>query len=292
MDYCKLVKVDANDINVYAEGKGELTIVFMSGSGVTSPVLEYSMLYRKLTDRYRVAVVEKAGYGFSGHASTKRTVENMVEESRKALRLSGIEPPYVLAPHSYSGFEAVWWANTYPEEVKAVLGIDMGIPDMALLQAKEFPDNKKQKTLEKYYNFLSVVAKQGFISKLLKNKTVNVSGLISGNWLTEEEKKLYSELFYKNLCNPEIKEEAFLMTENAEKACNSGVLRCPACFFISNMKSPVKSMTWQEAGVAYAKKCGGEYHISDKGHLMYTIIPDEMAETFKAFLEKLVIKEE
>ena len=56
------------------------------------------------------------------------------------------------------------------------------------------------------------------------------------------------------------------------------------------MKSPVKSMTWQEAGIAYAKKCGGEYHLSDQGHFMYAKIPDKMAETFKTFLSNLAIK--
>ena len=119
--YGNLVNVGKNQLNIYTEGTGKIAIVFMSGSGITSPVLEYRILYRKLSDQYRIAVVEKAGYGFSGHASTKRTVENMVQESRKALRLSGIKPPYILAPHSYSGFEAVYWANTHPEEIQAVL---------------------------------------------------------------------------------------------------------------------------------------------------------------------------
>ena len=96
--------------------------------------------------------------------------------------------------------------------------------------------------------------------------------------------------FYKNMRNPEINEEAIRMTENAKKAHATGVLKCPACFFISNMKSPVKTMTWQEAGIAYAKKCGGEYHLSDQGHFMYAKIPDKMAETFKTFLNNSMIK--
>ena len=191
--YGSAVSVNGSDINVYTEGEGTLTIVIMSGSGVTSPVLEYSILYKKLSDTYRVAVVEKCGYGLSGPAATERTVKNMVEESRTALHLSGIEPPYVLAPHSYSGFEAVWWANTYPDEVRAVLGIDMGIPDMALLQAKEFPDEKKKKTLERYYRFLSVIAKQGLLARLLENRTVNASHMLSGNSLSDEEKELYKK---------------------------------------------------------------------------------------------------
>lgn len=258
--YGKIQRVNGNDINIYTEGTGKFTIVIMSGSGVTSPVLEYKTLYKRLADEYRVAVVEKPGYGLSGHAVTDRTVENMVDESRETLRLAGILPPYILAPHSYSGFEAVYWANTYPDEVKAVLGIDMGIPDMALLQAQALSEDKKKRMLEKYDKFLALIQKRGVISKLIRNKTVNASGLISGSSLSDKEKELYTELFYKNIRNQEIKEEAIRMTENAKKAQATGVLKCPVCFFISNMRSPVKSMTWQEAGIAYAKKCGGEYH--------------------------------
>ena len=288
--YGTIQKANGNDINIYTEGTGKFTIVMMSGSGVTSPVLEYRTLYKKLADQYRIAVVEKPGYGLSGHAVTERTVENMVDESREALRLAGILPPYILAPHSYSGFEAVYWANTYPDEVKAVLGIDMGIPDMALLQAEALPEDKKKQMLEKYDKFLAVIQKRGLMAKLAKNKTVNASGLISGNALSDREKELYTVLFYKNMRNPEINEEAIRMTENAKKAHATGVLKCPACFFISNMKSPVKTMTWQEAGITYAKKCGGEYHLSDQGHFMYAKIPDKMAETFKTFLNNLAIK--
>ena len=60
--YGKIQKVNGNEINIYTEGTGEFTIVIMSGSGVTSPVLEYKMLYKRLADEYRIAVVEKPGY--------------------------------------------------------------------------------------------------------------------------------------------------------------------------------------------------------------------------------------
>lgn len=286
MIYGNKVKVNDTFLNVYTEGNKSPTIVFLSGSGVTSPVLEYKPLYRKMSDTYRIAVIEKAGYGLSGSMTTKRTVENLVAESREALKLSGINPPYILAPHSYSGFEAIWWANNYPEEVKAVLGIDMGFPNMALAQAKEISEDHKKKMVQQQRKLLSVIAKQGFVSKLVRNKTVNVSGLMTSNELTDDEKKLYQELFYRNLLNEEISEEALLMTENAVKADKSGILRCPGCFYISSMKSHVKSITWQEAGIAYVKECGGELHLSKEGHFLYASIPDEIAATFKSFLER------
>ena len=99
-----LVDVNGTKLNVYTEGEGAVTIVFMAGNGVTCPVLEYKPLYRRLSKKYRIAVIEKAGYGFSSGTDEPRTIENLVAADREALRKAGLQPPYVLAPHSYSGF--------------------------------------------------------------------------------------------------------------------------------------------------------------------------------------------
>ena len=122
-------------------------------------------------------------------------------------------------------------------------------------------------------------------AKLIKSKTENVSGLMTGNELTDEEKQVYRRLFYKNIANREFYEESRLMTENARKAADTGALKCPSCFFISDMKTLSKNLSWRKFGQDFAEKCGGEVHLSDKGHMMYALIPDEMAETFDKFLQ-------
>lgn len=279
------VEVNGTKFNVYSEGRGDVTIVFMAGNGVTCPVLEYKPVYRRMSAKYRIAVIEKAGYGFSGSAKNPRTIENLVTEDRESLRKAGIEPPYVLAAHSYSGFEAVYWANTYPDEVKAVLSMDMGIPTMAVLQAKDVSEEKRCGMVKKQQKLMQKVSKGGFLTKLFRNKLENISGLLSSSELNDEEKKIYREMFYKNITNPEFTDEATLMTENAQKAENTGILKCPCCFYISDMKTMTKKVSWRQVGIDYAQKCGGEVHLSDKGHMMYALIPDEMSDTFIRFLE-------
>lgn len=284
MNYKNLIEINGTHLNVYTEGEGDITIVFMSGNGVTLPVLEYKPIYRLMSDKYRIAVIEKAGYGFSGSKTTERTVENLVAEDREALAKAGIEPPYVLAPHSYSGFEAVYWANTYPDEVKAVLSMDMGIPQTAIAQSKVVPAEKHRTMLMRQQKMLQKLRRDSLVAKLLKNKLENMSGLLSGNELTDEEKELYREYFYRNIAHQEYTDEGMLMTENAIKAEKTGLLKCPCCFFISDMKMLTKTVSWRQNGIEYAEKCGGEIHLSDKGHMMYAVIPDEMADTFKKFL--------
>lgn len=284
MNYGKKVTVNGTALNVYTEGSGDTAIVFLAGGGVTCPVLEYKPVYRRMSEKYRIAVIEKAGYGFSGSMNSKRTVENLVAEDREALKQAGLKPPYVLAVHSYSGFEAVYWANTYPDEISALLSMDMGVPDYAVLQAEEVSDAKRDKLLAKQHKLMKFIAKKGFLVRLLKNKTENVSGLLGGNELTAEEKDVYRKMFYKNIANTEYIEESRLMTANAAAAVKSGYPKCPCCFFISDMKGMSRQISWRQAGISYAGKCGAEVHLSDKGHMMYARIPDEMAEVFDKFL--------
>lgn len=282
--YGILAKAGETEINIYTEGSGDITLVFMAGSGVGCPAYEYKPVYRRMSDRYRIAVIEKAGYGLSGKAVTERTVENLAEESRAALKSVGIAAPYILVPHSYSGFEAIWWANTYPEEVKAVLGLDMGFPNMMKAQAKEIPHEKKKAMVEKSRALMQKIAKRGILDKLLRNKTVNASGLLKSDELSAEEKQTYEEVYYRNIASEAVFEESVLAEANAEKAGSTGPLKCPACFIVSNMKTPVRALTWQQAAKDYAGQCGAEVHMVDEGHMMYTKIPDKVVEIYIAFL--------
>ncbi|MBR6580176.1 MAG: alpha/beta hydrolase [Ruminococcus sp.] len=286
VNYGTKYNIGKGKINVYTEGTGDYTIVFLSGAGVTSPVLEYRTLYRRLSDEYRIAVVEKAGYGMSESTDTERTVENMVSESRQALKFAGINPPYILAPHSYSGFEAIYWANIYPDEIKAVLSIDMGLPDTAAEMGKVMTPDKFKAMAERNKKLFAKIQKRGLLAKLAKKITVDTTGMISSNHLKDEEKKLYEDLFYKNLTNKEIFEENMHLVSNGEKAGATGKLKVPAYFYISDMKVPMKQGTWKEYAIKYAEEIGAEYTITDKGHNMYSKIPDEMAEKFKNFLKK------
>ncbi|MBR4346329.1 MAG: alpha/beta hydrolase, partial [Oscillospiraceae bacterium] len=82
-------------------------------------------------------------------------------------------------------------------------------------------------------------------------------------------------------------EESLLAEANAEKANSTGYLSCPSCFIVSNMKSPVKALSWQQAAKDYAEHCHAEIHLINEGHMMYTKIPDQIVGIFKTFLQKI-----
>ncbi|WP_404448673.1 alpha/beta hydrolase [Sutcliffiella horikoshii] len=124
----QLVEVDGERMHVHTQGDGPSTIILLPGLGTSAPVLDFEPLMNELSKSYRVVVVEPFGYGWSDKTDKDRTVENMVEEVRAALQEANIEGPYILMPHSIGGIYSTYYANTYPEEVKAIVGIDPTLP--------------------------------------------------------------------------------------------------------------------------------------------------------------------
>jgi pimeloyl-ACP methyl ester carboxylesterase len=113
----QLVEVDGHNMSIYTEGEGEHTIVFMSGWGTTSPILDFKCLYSRLSDENKIVVVEKFGYGFSDIVEGERDFDTILRQDREALQKADIKAPYILCAHSYSGYEAVLCAQKYPDEV-------------------------------------------------------------------------------------------------------------------------------------------------------------------------------
>lgn len=132
----KLVTVNEYNMHVFIEGQGEKTFVFMSGSGTACPTFDFKPLWSLLSKNHRIAVVEKAGYGWSDSTNNPRDIDTLINDSREALKLAGLEPPYILVPHSLSGLEAIYWAQKYPQEVKAIIGLDPRIPTFEKMPPK------------------------------------------------------------------------------------------------------------------------------------------------------------
>jgi len=124
----QLVDVDGENIHIYTKGHGENTIVLLPGLGTAAPALDFEPLINEMSKKNKVVVVEPFGYGWSDITNKERTVENIVEEIRLALQKANIKGPYILMPHSISGIYSIYYADKYPDEIKAVIGIDPTLP--------------------------------------------------------------------------------------------------------------------------------------------------------------------
>ncbi|GAB6090734.1 alpha/beta fold hydrolase [Spirochaeta dissipatitropha] len=122
--YGQIVEVFDGTMNVFSQGNGDETIVLLPGLGVGLPSADFGPLMRKLSENYRVVVLEYFGVGFSSVTSRPRSNANYVEEIREALLKAGFPGPYVLMPHSISGIYAEYYASRYPDEVRAIINLD------------------------------------------------------------------------------------------------------------------------------------------------------------------------
>lgn len=92
-------------------------------------MLDFKSLYSLLCSNYTIAVVEKAGYGFSENGEIDGNIDTVLPETRQALSLEGLSAPYVLCPHSMSGIEVLYWAQRYPQELSVRIGLDRLVPE-------------------------------------------------------------------------------------------------------------------------------------------------------------------
>lgn len=124
-DYGQQLTVFDGKMNILDEGneEGKETIVLLTGYGTASPGLDFTPLITYLKKDYRVVVIEPFGYGLSSQTNRPRTSDNMVEEIHEVTKQLNLDS-FILMGHSISGIYSLNYANTYPEQLKAFVGID------------------------------------------------------------------------------------------------------------------------------------------------------------------------
>lgn len=204
-----LVEVDHQKINVYTEGNGQDTYVFMAGSGVAAPIYEMKGLYRKFSQGHKIAVIERAGYGYSDVSKDERDIDTLLAQTREALLKSGNKPPYILVPHSISGVEAIYWAQKYPEEIKGIIALDIGLPSQYVEHKMGVIDLWTVKGM-------NLLTKLG-VHRLTPSQVYNPE-VMKQSFLSEEEKEIYKALSYKQVFNDDMKNELLHVYENSLKS--------------------------------------------------------------------------
>ncbi len=277
-----IVNVNNHKMNVYVSGnsESEYTLVFMSGAGTCSPTLDFRTLYTLFENDYRIAVVEKSGYGFSEDSDSSRDIDTMLDETREALVQAGAsDKKYILFPHSMSGIEAMYWANKYPDEIAAVVGLDPATP--------EAYRNLNINALTCGGQKIIGVASDIGITRLLPF-VVNDSAAIKYGTLTDEEKNQYRAVFHRITMSASMCRETAIVKENSEKLAAIDTVDVPVLFFMSNGEGTgFDKETWQNFGVEYVKtKTNGKCVTLDCSHYVHNIEQEKIyAESIEFFSE-------
>ena len=269
----QVVEVDGRNMSVYTEGEGEHTLVFMAASAVAAPILEYKPLYGLLSDDYRIVVIEKFGYGFSDVTDGERSFETMLRQDREALSKAGIEGPFILCPHSMSGIEAILWAQTYPDEVEAIVGLDMSVPGA---YGKE--DFSWKRHLLAY--ILAIGREIGMVRLFFTDSAFS-------DTITQHEKDVYRAVASSNYCNKNVRDEGKRIPE-AIDVINSGPKPdLPMLMFISD-GSETGGESWINAQKEYASELTDARTVDlDCGHMIHKYRQEQINKDMRKFIESL-----
>ena len=267
----QLVPVNEHQINVYVEGTGPETIVILSGAGIASPILDFKDLSDSLAKRYKVVIVERAGYGYSDDSNHSRDVMEVLSETRQALSQANVKGPFIILSHSMASLESLAWQEKYSDEVKTLVGLDWALPASY--------ENLKQNQ--------ALITVAFWSSKIGLLRYFPESFYIKNSTLTENERKQYKILAYKQLMSQAMLNESRLVKENAKKVPSSINLKIPTLLLVSNGDGTSFSQSeWQHFAEKFASKQSNVKVIyMDVPHDLYHYQNHEVVSRIEDFLK-------
>ncbi|WP_314977447.1 alpha/beta hydrolase [uncultured Streptococcus sp.] len=267
----KTVLVNGHQINVYVEGDGTETIVVLSGAGIASPILDFKELSESLSKRYKVVIVERVGYGYSDDSNHSRDVMVVLSETRQALSQANVTGPFIILSHSIASLESLAWQEKYSDEVKALIGLDWALPS----SYENLKDNQALLTVA-YWS-----------SKIGLLRYLPESFYIKNQTLTENERKQYKLLAYKQLMSQAMLYESQTVKENAKKVPSSINPKIPTLLLVSNGEGTSFSQSeWQRYAERFASdQSNVQVVYMDAPHDLYHYQSDAIVSRIKEFLE-------
>ena len=267
----KTVLVNGHKINVYVEGDGSEIIVFLSGAGIASPILDFKNVSDSLSKKYKVVIVERAGYGYSEDSNQSRDVMEVLSETRQALSQANVTGPFIILSHSMASLESLAWQEKYPDEVKALIGLDWALP-------ASYEDLKGNQALLTVAYWTSKVGLLRYFpeSFYIKNPT-----------LTESERQQYKLLAFKQLMSQAMLHESRMVKENAKKVPYSINQKIPTLLLVSNGQDTSFSQSeWHHYAERFASDQSNVQVIyMDAPHELYHYHCDAIVSQIEDFLK-------
>jgi pimeloyl-ACP methyl ester carboxylesterase len=124
-----LVSVNGHPMHLLVRGPDVSgpAVVLEAGMGSFSP--NWYWVQEELAPAVQSVSYDRAGLGWSRRSRRPRDAQTIALELRDALREAAIEPPYVLAGHSFGGLPVRAFADLYPELTAGLVLVDASHPD-------------------------------------------------------------------------------------------------------------------------------------------------------------------
>ncbi len=120
----------------------------------------------------RVITYDRAGLGWSERGAGGVDAATSASQLHAALAVAGIDPPYVLAGHSYGGLVVRMFADRYPGEVVGMALVDASHPD----QWVNIPSARHGRTVALGNRMTGLLARIGVL-RLVRAERSFIAGL-------------------------------------------------------------------------------------------------------------------
>ncbi|MGV8981508.1 alpha/beta hydrolase [Clostridium sp.] len=209
----EMVDVNNHKINVYSKGKGNVTVVFSSGTNTPSTYADMYSLYNEISKYTKTVVYDRPGHGWSEVTDVPRDTDSLVKEMHTALIKSGQKSPYILVGHSFASLPLIRFAQIYKNEVSGLVLIDGANPEYYSKNDSPFPNSivSKYKLLKATGIARFALYHTDYISKNLK-------------LLPDNLKQLYLGMALKTMYNKNIIDELNMSGADAKTVLENGHL--------------------------------------------------------------------
>ena len=267
----QMVSVNGHDMSVFVKGNGPQTLVFLSGAGTASPILDFKDLYDGLSKQYKIVVVERAGYGYSEDTSKSRDVSEVLSETRQALAKAHVSGPYIILSHSMASLETLFWQEKYPSEIQAIIGLDWALPE-SYSQLRMHSQILRMARLGSQLGLLRYIPSRLYVP----NEN-----------LSSSDRRLYQRIAYRQILSQAMLNESLSVKGNAKKVDAKINSQISTLLLVSNGEGTSFSKEeWRNYATRFAKDQKNiELTFYDAPHYLYHYRTKEVVAKIEDFIK-------
>ena len=266
----QMVSVNGHDMSVFVKGNGPQTLVFLSGAGTASPILDFKDLYDGLSKQYKIVVVERSGYGYSEDTSKSRDVSEVLSETRQALAKAHVSGPYIILSHSMASLETLLWQEKYSSEIQAVIGLDWALPE-SYSQLRMHSQILRMARLGSQLGLLRYIPSRLYVP----NEN-----------LSSSDRRLYQRIAYRQILSQAMLNESLSVKGNAKKVDAKIDSQIPTLLMVSNGEGTgFGQEEWRNYAARFAKDQKNiELTFYDAPHYLYHYQTKEVVAKIEDFI--------
>ena len=267
----QMVSVNGHDMSIFVKGEGAQILVFLSGAGTASPILDFKDLYDGLSKQYKIVVVERAGYGYSEDTSKSRDVSEVLSETRQALAKAHVSGPYIILSHSMASLETLLWQEKYPSEIQAIIGLDWALPE-SYSQLRMHSQILRMARLGSQLGLLRYIPSRLYVP----NEN-----------LSSSDRRLYQRIAYRQILSQAMLNESLSVKGNAKKVDAKINSQISTLLLVSNGEGTSFSKEeWRNYATRFAKDQENiELTFYDAPHYLYHYHTKEVVAKIEDFIK-------